>query len=133
MKPIFVDTSVWYAYFSHLDHNHSIAVSQIEKINVPLVTSDYVIDETITLVSRRVSARLSYEIGNDLLNERFAKIIQVTIEDAKNALKILAKYADKEFSFTDCVSFVLMEKLGIETALSFDIHFEQYGKFIILP
>ncbi len=40
--------------------------------------------------------------------------------------------ADKRFSLTDCVSFVLMERLGIERALAFDARFVQAG-FRILP
>jgi predicted nucleic acid-binding protein len=39
----------------------------------------------------------------------------------------------KEFSFTDCTSFALMERMRITTAFAFDIHFHQYGRFTILP
>jgi len=41
-------------------------------------------------------------------------------------------YNDKDFSFTDCTSFALMERLKIKTAFSFDAHFTQYG-FIRIP
>jgi len=39
----------------------------------------------------------------------------------------------KEFSFTDCTSFALMERMRITTAFAFDIHFRQYGRFTIVP
>jgi predicted nucleic acid-binding protein len=45
---------------------------------------------------------------------------------------ILPQYADKGFSFTDCTSFALMERLDINTVFAFDDHFTQYGKFMIL-
>jgi predicted nucleic acid-binding protein len=45
---------------------------------------------------------------------------------------ILPQYADKGFSFTDCTSFALMERLDINTVFAFDDHFAQYGKFMIL-
>ncbi|MBI4822940.1 MAG: hypothetical protein HY805_01755 [Nitrospirae bacterium] len=41
--------------------------------------------------------------------------------------KLLEKYSDKDFSFTDCTSFALMERLKIKTAFTFDAHFTQYG------
>ena len=45
---------------------------------------------------------------------------------------IFEQYEDKGFSFTDCTSFALMERLEINTAFVFDDHFVQYGKFVIL-
>lgn len=41
-------------------------------------------------------------------------------------------FIDKDFSFTDCTSFIVMELLRINEAFSFDKHFDQYG-FIRLP
>lgn len=48
------------------------------------------------------------------------------------AWKIFEKYSDKDFSFTDCTSFIVMKMLEINEVFSFDKHFEQYG-FIRLP
>lgn len=133
METIFIDTSAWYAYFSNIDHKHPIAISQFELIDIPLLTTDYIINETITLISKRLNPHLAYKVGNDLLSQRFAQIVQVSLDDANSALEILYKYSDKKFSFTDCVSFVVMEKLKIKTAFAFDEHFKQYGKFVIIP
>lgn len=47
--------------------------------------------------------------------------------DHQAAQAILSRYADKDFSYTDAVSFVLMERLGIPTAFTFDARFRQYG------
>ncbi|OIO74457.1 MAG: hypothetical protein AUJ85_05580 [Elusimicrobia bacterium CG1_02_37_114] len=133
MEIIFVDTSAMYAYFDKSDNEHAITISQIQEIQIPLVTTNYVIDETITLLARNLGTHLAYKIGTDLLNEYFAKIIRVSLDDEKNALEILHKYSDKKFSFTDCISFAIMEKMKIKSAFSFDEHFKQYGKFIIIP
>lgn len=43
------------------------------------------------------------------------------------------KYADKTFSFTDCTSFALMDRVEITEIFAFDDHFTQYGSFIVLP
>ena len=133
METIFVDTSAWYAIFDTDDSNHLSAVSQKDKIAFPLVTTNFVIDETITLITKNLGAHTAYKIGNELLTEHFAKIVRISLEDEKEALEIIRKYSDKKFGFTDCTSFVIMEKSNIKTAFSFDIHFKQYGKFTIIP
>ncbi|MBP7793148.1 MAG: PIN domain-containing protein [Candidatus Goldbacteria bacterium] len=133
MEPIFIDTSALYACFDKSDRNYSVSTVQIHEIEVPLFTTNYVIDETMTLLAKNLGVRLAYEIGTNLLNERFAKIVRVSSDDEKHALEILCKYSDKKFSFTDCISFAIMEKLKIKTAFSFDKHFRQYGKFNIIP
>ena len=76
---------------------------------------------------------MAYKIGNELLTEHLSRVIRISPEDENKALEIIGAYADKKFSFTDCTSFVIMEKLNIKTAFSFDIHFKQYGKFTIIP
>jgi len=42
------------------------------------------------------------------------------------------QHADKTYSMTDCISFVVMKEQGIESALYFDKHFTQAG-FTVLP
>lgn len=42
-------------------------------------------------------------------------------------------YTDKDFSFADAISFVVMERLGITRAFTFDRHFEQYGFTVLTP
>ena len=54
-------------------------------------------------------------------------------EDEKKAWEIFVKYRDKTFSFTDCSSFALMERIGITEVFAFDEHFTQYGSFVVLP
>lgn len=133
MEPVFVDTSAWYAYFDRSDNDHPLTVEEINKTDFLLITTDFVIDETITLIATKLGTNLAYRIGNNLLNEHYARVIQVSLEDQQNALGILSKYSDKKFSFTDCTSFQIMENLKIKRVLSFDIHFRQYGKFVVLP
>jgi predicted nucleic acid-binding protein len=60
-------------------------------------------------------------------------IIRPTEGDEERALDIIFGYTDKDFSFTDALSFAVMERLGIKVAFSLDEHFVQYGKFLVLP
>ena len=55
------------------------------------------------------------------------------IGDESKAWEIFVRYEDKGFSFTDCTSFAIMERLKIDTVFVFDDHFIQYGKFIVIP
>ena len=52
--------------------------------------------------------------------------------DEEKAWEIFLKFKDKEFSYTDCTSFALMQRLQIDTAYSFDSHFK-IMKFQVLP
>jgi uncharacterized protein len=64
---------------------------------------------------------------------RLLHIEHVTEEIIDAAWRAFEDLADHEFSFTDCTSFVLTERLGIETAFTFDAHFREYGRFVVYP
>ena len=98
-----------------------------------MVTTNYVADEIITLAKNRLGNKIAVEIGQNLWNEEVATLIHVTSSDEKKAWKIFVRHQDKGFSFTDCTSFAVMERLGIIEAFAFDEHFRQYNDFIILP
>ncbi len=131
--PIFVDTSAWYALLDESDANHASAVKFKESLTHSLVTTNYVADETITLAKNHLSYEVAVEIGGKLWKESIATLIQVTSLDEKKAWEIFVKHKDKGFSFTDCTSFAVMERLGIAEAFAFDEHFEQYDNLIRLP
>ncbi len=117
---IFVDTSAWYALFDKNDSDHASAVRFKESLTHSLVTTNYVADEIITLVKVRLGHRITVEIGEKLWDESLATLIQVTSMDEKMAWEIFVKHKDKGFSFTDCTSFAVMERLGINEAFAFD-------------
>ncbi len=61
------------------------------------------------------------------------RVEKVSWEDFSHALQIYENFADKAWSFTDCMSYVLIERLKIRTAFSFDQHFHQFGTVTVLP
>lgn len=63
---------------------------------------------------------------------RVVNIVRVSRELEEKALDIFEKYDDKYFSFTDCVSFAVMQEMNIKEAFAFDEHFSQMG-FIRRP
>jgi predicted nucleic acid-binding protein len=130
---LFVDTSAWYALLDKSDANHHAAVKFKDSLVHPMMTSNYIADEVITLVRSHLGYEVAIEIGQKLWDESIANLIRITLQDEKRAWEIFMNYNDKSFSFTDCTSFALMERLGITEAFAFDEHFEQYDTFIVLP
>jgi len=130
---IFVDTSAWYALLDKNDADHYAAVKFYDSLVHPLVTSNYIADEVITLARIRLGYKVAVEVGQKLWDESIANLIRVMPEDEKKAWEIFVKYRDKTFSFTDCSSFALMERIGITEVFAFDEHFTQYGSFVVLP
>lgn len=63
MNWVFVDTSDWCAFFDKTDSGHSTATEYLEQITFPLITSNYVIDETLTLVRNRIGHSSATKIG----------------------------------------------------------------------
>jgi len=59
-------------------------------------------------------------------------VFYVEKTDDDQAIEILKKYIDKNFSFTDAMSFHIMKRDKIKTAFAFDKHFIQAG-FKTLP
>ena len=97
-----------------------------------LVTSDYVLDESITLIGLAHSHLKAAEFARTLVNSRLVKILYVGEEVFLESLDLFERSKDKEWSFTDCTSFVLMKRTGLSQAFAFDPHFAQAG-FHVLP
>lgn len=132
---IFVDTGAWVAIADKNDQYAKRASQQYTDLILrkeKLVTSDLILVETYNLLSQTIGSKATITFGNILNSIHFLKIETVTKIDWERAWKIFEKYDDKGFSFTDCTSFVLMERIKVRTAFSFDIHFIQYG-FIKIP
>ncbi len=99
-----------------------------------LVTSDFVIDEVLTLLKVRGNVEFAPSASEErFLSGELAEIEWVSRLDFEQAWEVFNKYRDKEWSFTDCVSFVMMRRLGIKKAFAFDEHFRQLGTVTVEP
>lgn len=128
---IFIDTSAWYAIIDKTDRDHAAAVTKAQILDRPLLTSNYIFDEILTLLKTRLGPSIAIRFGQELWNQKVSTLVRITEEDEARAWALFRQYEDKGFSFTDCTSFALMERLDIHTAFAFDDHFVQYGKFLI--
>lgn len=99
----------------------------------PLLTTDYVIDETLTLLRVRGERRRSLDLGAQFFLHDLAEIHKVTPVDLTLAWKTFEQFDDKNWSFTDCTSRVVMEQLEIHVTFAFDHHFHQFGTVQVVP
>lgn len=126
---IFVDTGAWIALSDQSDQYHAAARSvygRLKAERVRLLTTDYVIDETVT--------RIRYDSGHDLAVRFLDSIEQarksgvvhlVSIDEAlfQTALSLFRQYDSAILSFTDCTSFAVCEQFHIAQVFAFDQHF----------
>ncbi len=121
----FVDSGAWVALFVEVDVHYASAQRWLGSNSDHLVTSDYVVDEVLTLIRARYKKQTALEVGEALFGERLAELIFLTEEDIGRGWAIFRSHSDKRWSFTDCTSFALMQRLGITSAFAFDRHFSQ--------
>ena len=130
---ILVDTGGWYAYFVSSDTDHEKAAEWMLTNSEPLLTTDYIIDETLTLLRARGQKRKAIEFGLLIFSGRLGRVHYLTRAEIAAAWDVFRTFADKEWSFTDCTSKVVIESLGIPTAFAFDQHFRQFGTVAVVP
>jgi predicted nucleic acid-binding protein len=127
---IFVDTGPFLARWVVRDQHHPSALRawrEIESRAQRCATSNFVIDETLTLLARRVSYAFAAERGRSLYGSTFLTILRPDRDDEMAALQSFSKLADQDVSFTDCVSFALMKRHRLRRAFTFDGHFAAAG------
>jgi predicted nucleic acid-binding protein len=130
---IFVDTGAWFASFVPNDPDHRAADVWLSQNTTPLVTTDYVLDELLTLLKRRGEFQRAVRIGEQILCGRIARLELVTAADLETAWEVFRQYDDKAWSFTDCTSRTVIQRLSIATAFAFDEHFRQFGNVAVVP
>jgi predicted nucleic acid-binding protein len=127
----FVDTGVWYASVVPTDPKHVAVRSWLRANNPPLVTTDFVIDETLTLLRMRGQRTRAIVMG-----KQFFDLVVVTIEpicaaDLRRAWELFSQNPDRDWSFTDCTSRAIIERFHIKQALSLDSHFTEFGITVV--
>ncbi|MCX6022432.1 MAG: PIN domain-containing protein [Chloroflexi bacterium] len=129
----FFDTAAYLALLDSRDGHHSEAVHILNTITAARYrhfTTNTVLIEAHALIMSRLGVGVASRFLQQLAAGNTA-IVRSRASDEENAKQILYQFSDKDFSFTDAISFVVMRRLGVTQAFTFDHHFAQYG-FIIL-
>lgn len=130
MSAIFLDTGYLLALELSNDRNHGKAMRHWKAVleSLPqLVTTSYVLDEVVTFFNNRGHHEKAVQVGDNLLRSPSVSFIHVDEKLFFEGWRYFRKHQDKTYSLTDCLSFVVMSKLDIKTAYTFDRHFEQAG------
>ncbi|MCP4681895.1 MAG: type II toxin-antitoxin system VapC family toxin [Desulfobacterales bacterium] len=127
MQSVFVDTGGWYAAIACKDHDHKAAKQFLSNNQLPLITSDYVMDETVTLLQSRIGHTYAVRFLDALQSSQQIELIYLTPSHIAETIKLFRNRPDNGWSFTDCSSFVLMREYKVQDAFAFDEHFQQAG------
>jgi len=123
---VFVDSSALVALIVRNDGHHTDAVEVLQRLTkeaAEVVLSNFVVAEAYNLISSRTNAAKAREW---LLNNTWP-VERATPHDEEEARRIIQQYDDKDFSYTDAISFAMIERLDFDLAFTYDHHFRQYG------
>jgi uncharacterized protein len=127
---VFFDTAGFLALWDRTDEHHSRAVklqADLTRKRRRFITTDYVVDETTTLLLVRHSHTAATDFLQTIRSTGFLHLKWTDSELFKDAADLFVDHDDKEWSFTDCVSFVVMRNAGLSDCFTSDHHFRQAG------
>ena len=131
----FVDTSGFYSILVRRDrmHRHAVAfMAKAARDRRRFVTTDYVLDESVTLLRARGYGRLVAPLFESIEASTAIRIEWTTPERFRETRAFCLRHSEEAWSFTDCLSFVVMQAHEVQAALTTDVHFEQAGFRVLL-
>lgn len=126
MSAVFADTSFYLALLDEREPLHDRAVAE-SKANRPLITTEFIILELGNACGRAEDHEDFLAMVAGMRASPRTRVIPLDSRLLQRGLDLLARRTDKNWSLTDCISFVVMEDEGIQEALTTDRHFEQAG------
>lgn len=134
MRALFVDTSGWMACADGSDPAHAACRAARDaalEAGQLLVTTDFVADETLTLIRRRLGIDASASWWRQVDGSQRLRWERIDAARFERARQLFLHHRDKTFSFTDCTSFAVMRELKLSHALGTDAHFIQAGLHLL--
>ena len=132
MIAVFADTFYFLALWNNKDPAHALAVAASQSLQGVLVTTAWALTELGDAMSSSANRQEFVSTLEDLRGNSQVRIIQPDAALFDDGIKLFASRPDKSWSLTDCISFVVMAKEGITSALTGDHHFEQAGFVALL-
>ena len=132
---VFLDTAYAIALSSPNDQFHDRAVrlaDQIEASGIHLVTTRAVLLEIGNALSKQRYRHAAIRLLDALEADPRVEIIPLSEQLYTRALQLYCERPDKEWGLTDCISFLIMQDLGLTEALTTDEHFQQAGFRVLL-
>jgi predicted nucleic acid-binding protein len=130
---LLADTSGLLAVLWDDDEKHRVAVDfRRRNPKARFVLTELVVAELATRARVKVGVKPAVEFTRDLLQSSRFELVLLDLELIQSALGRMERFSDKRLSLTDCASFELMERLGIDIAFTFDRDFRDCG-FQMVP
>jgi predicted nucleic acid-binding protein len=127
MKTVFADTSFYIALLNPRDEHHRKAQQFVTDYKGDFLTSAWIITELANFLRQAPNRSLFVSLYEDLRKDLRVMIIPLSNNLHEEALHFYAKRPDKDWSLTDCISFLIMQQSDIREAAATDHHFEQAG------
>jgi predicted nucleic acid-binding protein len=129
---MFADTSGWASAADRRQSFHNLSgtlIRQAHRTGRTIVTTNYVLAELASLLTSplRIPRPLQIRYLTDLRAASWIEIVHIDTSSDAAAWQLWQSRPDKEWSFVDCASFVVMQRRGLTEALTTDHHFEQAG------
>ena len=132
MKPVFADTVYYLALTNPRDQYAAAATRFTAGFSGAFVTTAWVLSEVANSLARGADRRLFLDMYRDLADDHRVTIVPPSQDLFEQAIEFYAQRSDKEWSLTDCISFIVMREHRLTDALTADHHFEQAGFTILL-
>ena len=127
MRIVFADTSFYVAALSPRDVHHPRAEAFGRGFRGRVATTEYVLVEAATFFCAAPQRSTFLGLLQALQNDPEVAIVPSSSDLWRRGVALFAARPDKDWSLTDCISFVVMQEHGIADALTADHHFEQAG------
>jgi predicted nucleic acid-binding protein len=132
MKPLFADTSFYVALLNCQDVMHKKALQVGDHFRRPILLTDFILLELGNVFSGTGQRSFFIKLTDRLRSDSNVRIVAASRDLLEKGLRLFSRREDKEWSLTDCTSFVIMQEEGLTEALTTDHHFEQAGFAVLL-
>jgi uncharacterized protein len=132
MRTVFADTFYFIAQFSPEDQAHARAMKFTQSFQGRMLTTDWVMVDLADAFAQLPNRARFVTIYEQLQTTDELTIVPAERPLLQEGFKLYADRRDKEWSLTDCLSFVVAARTGITEALTGDHHFEQAGYVALL-
>jgi len=134
-ETVFVDTAGWLALVNKSDSLHRKARKIRDRLleqSIRFAVSDYVIVEIANALSRAPWRETAIRLISSIYASDDVIVVEVDKALLQEAWELYRAREDKDWSLTDCTSFVIMNKGGMRRAFTSDNHFEQAGFSVLM-
>jgi hypothetical protein len=132
LKSVFADSFYFVALFNRTDKHHERAVVAAQRMRGAVLTSEWVLAEFADAMAASRSRSLAGRFIRELRGDPGVRIVGAGSDHFDRGLTLYEARSDKNWSLTDCITFIIMKDEGIREALTGDRHFEQAGFEAIL-